>query len=326
MEQYFGKHTTKVQQLANKLEKDITTGYYKEGDNLPSINELRQNECVSRDTVFKAFALLREKELIDSTPGKGYYVTNGRKKVLLLLDEYSPFKATLYNSFVKSLPKSYQVDLWFHQYNEKLFNTILREVNGKYHYYAVMNFDNEKYSSALSKIPASKLLLLDFGRFNKEDYSYICQDFDNGLYDALMQLKDRFKHYENNVFYFPKGIKHPHISCQSFLRFCKDNHQNGRIIESEEELEVKPGYAFLIIQQTDVVKIIKRSRQIGLQCGKDFGIVAYNDTPAYEVIDNGITALTIDWEKMGKMAARHILKGENIQQIIPTEIHLRNSL
>ena len=326
MEQYFGKHTTKVQQLADKLEKDITTGYYEEGDNLPSINELRQNECVSRDTVFKAFALLREKGLIDSTPGKGYYVTNRRKKVLLLLDEYSPFKATLYNSFVKSLPKSYQVDLWFHQYNEKLFNTILREVNGKYHYYAVMNFDNEKYSPALSKIPASKLLLLDFGRFKKEDYSYICQDFDNGLYDALMQLKDRFKHYENNVFYFPKGIKHPHISCQSFLRFCKDNHQHGFIIESEEELEVKPGYAYLIIRQTDVVEVIKRSRQMGLQCGKDFGIVAYNDTPAYEVIDNGITALTVDWEKMGKMAARYILKGENIQQVIPTEIHLRNSL
>ena len=326
MELYFGKHTTKVQQLADILEKDILSGKYNEGINLPSINELNQKLGVSRDTVYKAFALLKKKGLIDSTPGKGYYVTNRRKKVLLLLDEYSPFKATLYNSFIKSLPASFQVDLWFHQYNEKLFNAILREMNGKYHYYAVMNFDNEKQSPILSKIPASKLLLLDFGQFVKEDYSYICQDFDNGLYNALMQLKDRFKHYERNVFFYPKGIKHPQVSCQSFLRFCKNNKQNGSIIESNDELKIKPGCAYLVIRQSDVVDIIKQSRTMGLQCGKDFGLVAYNDSPAYEVIDNGITALTVDWEKMGKMAAKYILKGENIQQVISTDIHLRNSL
>mgnify|MGYP007102287653 CR=1 FL=1 len=41
-----------------------------------------------------------------------------------------------------------------------------------------MNFDNEKFSMVLNKIHPTKLLLLDFGKFEKEKYSYICQDFD----------------------------------------------------------------------------------------------------------------------------------------------------
>ena len=54
---------------------------------LPSINALSKTYHVSRDTVFKAFADLRERKLIDSTPGKGYYVTNRKEKIFLLLDD-----------------------------------------------------------------------------------------------------------------------------------------------------------------------------------------------------------------------------------------------
>lgn len=44
-----------------------------------------------------------------------------------------------------------------------------------------MNFDNEKLSPHLYKIDSSKLLLLDFGKFDKKDYSYVCQDFDDSF-------------------------------------------------------------------------------------------------------------------------------------------------
>lgn len=71
---------------------------------------------------------------------------------------------------------------------------------------------------------------------------------------------------------------------------------------------------YIVIRQTDVVNVIKRSRQNGLKCGVDFGLIAYNDTPAYEVIDEGITALSINWEEMGRKAASFILTGENVQE------------
>lgn len=84
----FGQQSTKVKQLSDLIEQDILVGKYRTDTSLPSINALSKTYHVSRDTVFKAFADLRERKLIDSTPGKGYYVTNRKEKIFLLLDEY----------------------------------------------------------------------------------------------------------------------------------------------------------------------------------------------------------------------------------------------
>ena len=263
MKTIFGQQTTKVKQLADLISQDISMGRYKTDTALPSINQLSHDYKVSRDTVFKAFIDLKERGIIDSTPGKGYYVVNRQKNILLLLDEYSPFKDTLYNSIIRRLSTRYKVDLWFHQYNEALFNAILRDSIGRYNKYVVMNFDNEKISPYLYKIDSSRLLLLDFGQFDKREYSYICQDF---------------------------------------------------------------GEAYIAIRQVDVVEIVKKSRAAGLTCGVDFGLIAYNDTPAYEVIDKGITVMSVDWQKMGILTADFILSGKPIQVCLPTEVNLRGSL
>ena len=322
----FGQQTTKVKQLADKISFDISMGVYKSGDSLPSINQLSQAYEVSRDTVFKAFLDLKERGIIDSTPGKGYYVVGRLKNVLLLLDEYSPFKYALYNSFVKRLSIRYKVDLLFHQYNERLFNTIIRESLGRYNKYIVMNFDNEKFSTALNKINPSRLLLLDFGKFEKDKYSYICQDFDDSFYLALFTLKERMQKYLQIVFLFSKGLKHPQSSKEYFTRFCEKEGFLHEIQEDIENLTVRKGTVYIAIKQQDVVKVVKQGRLAGLKCGKDFGLLAYNDIPSYEVIDEGITSLSIDWEMVGNEAANFVLNNVPIQKYMPTEVRLRKSL
>ena len=275
---------------------------------------------------FKAFLYLRERGLIDSTPGKGYYVTSQVTNVLLLLDQYTPFKEALYNSFVKRLPINYKVDLLFHQYNERLFNTIIRESVGKYNKYIVMNFDNEKFSTALNKINPARLLLLDFGKFEKSKYFYICQDFDESFYQALLTLEDKMHKYRHIVFLFSKGLKHPQSSKEYFIRFCEEQGFSYEIQEDIENLVVQKGAAYIAIKQQDVVKVVKQGRLEGLKCGKDFGLLAYNDIPSYEVIDEGITSLTIDWEMMGNEAANFVLNDASVQKYLPTGIRLRKSL
>lgn len=322
----FGQQMSKVTQLADTLSQAISRKEFLEGDPLPSINQLSAQYGVSRDTVFKAFVDLRERGLIDSTPRKGYYVTSQVTNVLLLLDQYTPFKEALYNSFVKHLPINYKVDLLFHQYSERLFNTILRESIGKYNKYIVMNFDNEKFSTVLNKINPSRLLLLDFGKFEKEKYSYICQDFDESFYQALHQLKERLKHYHRLVFLFPKSLKHPQSSKEYFTLFCREQGFLCEIQEDIENLYIHKGVAYIAIKQQDVVKVVKQGRLEGLECGKDFGLLAYNDIPSYEVIDEGITSLSIDWEMMGDEAANFVLNNVPIQKFLPTEIKLRKSL
>ncbi|MCK9159341.1 MAG: GntR family transcriptional regulator, partial [Bacteroidaceae bacterium] len=322
----FGHQTTKVKQLADKIGLDISMGVLKPGALLPSINKLSTSYEVSRDTVFKAFLDLKERGMIDSTPGKGYYVVSKLKNVLLLLDEFSPFKEELYTSFANRLSLHYKVDLLFHQYSERLFNTIIRESVGRYNKYIVMNFDNEKFSLQLNKISPSKLLLLDFGKFDKGDFSYVCQDFDAGFYHALQSLSERMMKYQKIVFLLAKDSKHPHSSCDYFKKFCADLEICGEVADNIDNLKICKGEAYIVIRQSDVVNIIKRSRLQGLKCGIDFGLLAYNDIPAYEVIDQGITALSIDWEKMGARAAAFVIDGKPMQIYLPTEVRLRASL
>lgn len=322
----FGQQSSKVTQLADLISQAISKREFLEGDSLPSINELSRRYGVSRDTVFKAFSDLRERGIIDSTPRKGYFVTGQVTNVLLLLDQYTPFKETLYNSFAKHLPVNYKVDLLFHQYNERLFSTIVRESVGKYNKYVVMNFDNERFSASLNKISPARLLLLDFGKFEKERYSYVCQDFDESFYGALQRLDDRFSSYRKFVFLFPSSLKHPQSSKDYFFRFCQDYNLSGSVEEDVENLKVEKDTAYLAIKQQDVVKVVKQGRLAGLKCGKDFGLLAYNDIPSYEVIDEGITALTIDWEQMGNEVARFVLGNAVVQKYLPTEVRLRNSL
>lgn len=322
----FGQQSSKVTQLADLISQAISMREFLEGDSLPSINELSRRYGVSRDTVFKAFSDLRERGIIDSTPRKGYFVTGQVTNVLLLLDQYTPFKETLYNSFAKHLPVNYKVDLLFHQYNERLFSTIVRESVGKYNKYVVMNFDNERFSASLNKISPARLLLLDFGKFEKERYSYVCQDFDDSFYGALQRLDDRFSSYRKFVFLFPSSLKHPQSSKDYFFRFCQDYNLSGSVEEDVENLKVEKDTAYLAIKQQDVVKVVKQGRLAGLKCGKDFGLLAYNDIPSYEVIDEGITALTIDWQQMGNEVARFVLDNAVVQKYLPTEVRLRNSL
>ena len=143
-----------------------------------------------------------------------------------------------------------------------------------------MNFDNEKFSTALNKINPSRLLLLDFGKFEKDKYSYICQDFDDSFYLALFTLKERMQKYLQIVFLFSKGLKHPQSSKEYFTRFCEKEGFLHEIQEDIENLTVRKGTVYIAIKQQDVVKVVKQGRLAGLKCGKDFGLLAYNDIPS----------------------------------------------
>ena len=326
MELEFNNKNTKVKQLADYIQRAISMSELMPGDKLSSINTLSRQHNISRDTVFKAFNDLRARGLIESIHGKNYYVSYRVKNVLLILDEYTPFKDVLYNALVSKLPSNHKIDLWFHQYNENLFNNIVRESYGMYNKYLIMNYSNDVLAESLSKINPKKLLLLDFGSFNKEGLSYVCQDFDRAFYDALDQAKHDFKKYKKIVFLFDKRHKHPQSSKDYFIRFCTDNNFEFEIIESfTPQTPVVEGTLYIIIKQTDVVEVIKRSKADKLTVGRQFGIIGYNNNPFYEVIENGIAAISIDWEEMGNLAADFVITGNPITRYLPTKIIKRGS-
>ena len=302
-------------------------GYLSEGDNLPSINETSAQYKISRDTVFKAYQELKRIGLIDSTPTKGYYVVGKVNKVLLLLDNYSAFKQDLYRRFVENLPQNYKVDLLFHQYNERLFNTIVRESIGLYSMYVVMNFSDNQFSESLKAIPANKLLLLDFGNFEKSDYSYVCQNFNESLYDSLFAHKELLHKYHKLTFVFPEEICHPISAVEYFEKFCMDQNFDFEIVRKTADWKViEKGTLYLSILHEDLAKIIKEADIAGLKIGSDVGLIVYNEDPILEVIKNGISSISIDFGLMGEMAAQFVKSREIVQMYLPTRLNVRGSL
>jgi len=63
-----------------------------------------------------------------------------------------------------------------------------------------------------------------------------------------------------------------------------------------------------------------------LDIGKHVGIICYNDSPMFEVIENGITVISTDFAKMGELAAEFILTKKPVQATVPTSLIIRGSL
>ncbi|NJK97512.1 MAG: GntR family transcriptional regulator [Bacteroidales bacterium] len=318
--------STKVQHLTEALVKAISDGIYPAGSQLPSVNQLSKDHNLSRDTVFKAFRELKKRGVAESTPAKGYHVASANFRVFLFLDTYSPFKDVLYNSFIRALPKNYKVDLLFHFYNVRLFEQVILDSIGRYNAYVIMNFSNEVFHEVLKKIDPQKLLLLDLGDFEKEGYSYVCQDFGPSVYNCLMDQKELFTKYSRALLYFPKDSEHPRITIKYFKKFCKEIKLECHVVEKISEEDLQTGTMYFVIRQKELIEVVKSGREKKLKVGKDIGLLAYNDTPVYEILENGITVISTDFVEMGKKAAEYIVSHEKVFNRTQTRLIIRNSL
>ncbi len=199
----------KFQQLVDAVIDAISRNLLQVGDVLPSVNQLLKETSLSRDTVFKAYAELKNRGIIESVPNKGYFVAKATTKVFLFLDTFKAYKEVLYGSFLDSLPENFSVDLHFHHYNIDIFEKIITESIGKYTKYIVMNFDHERVPEIIRQIPPSKLLLIDWNVNATPDSSVIYQDFGQSLYDALASQINAIRHYDRFVYLYPEFTYHP---------------------------------------------------------------------------------------------------------------------
>jgi DNA-binding transcriptional regulator YhcF (GntR family) len=317
---------TKLQQLIHAVTEAINLGELKEGDFLPSVNQLNRESGISRDTIFKAYSTLKQRSILASTPTKGYFVASESYRVFVLLDDFSAFKEQLYKALRQNLPDNYSVDLLFHHYNPDIFSQLIQNSLGRYSIYVVMNIDHKGLEDVVRKIDPKKLLILDMGTDPQNEVSSLTQDFDQAVYDCLTDGLERIRKYQEFILVFPHDTPHPAETIQAFHRFCQQHHLNHAVLEKIDDREVQPGQAYLVIKDADLVKIIKDCKKRGYQLGADVGIVSYNDSPMKEIVGSGITVISTDFVRMGQECARFILSRKRVNQVIPTRLIVRGSL
>lgn len=316
----------KYQQLVNGINNAIAENILQKGDLLPSVNSICKTNQLSRDTVFKAYSILKEQKSIDSVPNKGYYVSGETRKVLLVLDTFKAYKEVLYHSFVNNLADNVITDVQFHHYNIDVFKTIINNSIGKYYKYVVMNFDHKEVSPTLAAIANDKLLLIDWNIQVKKEQNYIFQDFGKAFYNALKEGVNLFKKYKSIQFVFPDYTNHPKETLEFFKKFCADFQFEYEVVTDAKKFNIEKGIAYISVSDRILGHFLEQCKEKNLEPGSDVGFLSYNETPMKKFIYKGISVVSTDFKELGTKAAAFITHDEVVQCYVPTSLIIRESL
>jgi DNA-binding transcriptional regulator YhcF (GntR family) len=313
--------------IVNYVIERVKDGTYHLGDRLPSVNEFRKLYDLARSTVFVALNELRLRNIIDSSPGVGYFITGtdvfGPKKILLLFNEMNSFKEELYNCFMANIGTEASVDLMFHNYNRRLFDSILNEANGKYTTYVVMPGKFERTEPLLRSLDGEVLLLDHIHKELTGKFSVVFQNFGPDTYMALSSETEHFKKYKR-IIMVQRHEKEPIERYYGLIRFCRDNSLGSALIATTRGRTITPGEVYIVVDDRDLVYLIKRAEEQGLAPGKEFGIIACNDTLLREAIN--ITTLSTDFCRMGRTIASLIGQSEITTVNNPCKLTIRSSI
>ena len=319
----------KYRQIINSIYTAISIGELKLGDKIPSLNQICTEFELSRDTVMVAFNELKAKGIINSIPGKGYYINsieiNVDQKIFLLFDELNAFKEDLYTAFLNSLDNKSTVDIYFHHFNYQVFKDLISESAGKYTSYVIMPATFDYSADIIGKLPKDKVYILDRLKDDLTDYPVVYQDFEQDVYDALNEGLELLQKYNNLIMIYPGG-KEPEGRMLGFQRFCTEKGFKSEIIRNVSTKEMKSGEAYFVPSDRNLVRLVKMATEKNLELGKDVGIVSFNDTVLKEVVAGGITIISTDFQLMGQTLARMIQERSSEKIRNHSSLIRRNSL
>ncbi|MFM6994916.1 MAG: GntR family transcriptional regulator [Sediminibacterium sp.] len=308
----------KYQQLIDGIIDGINSGLLEHGKQLPSINKVASEFNMARMTVTKAYDDLREKGLISSHHGKGFYVSSTNTKnalrVFILMDALTPYKEILYDSIIHHLGEDVSHNLFFHYHDIELFEELITNNLGKYNHYIILPHFNKSVARIVSKIPKDKLLVLDINvKEFSDDYSILYQNFESNIYQGLTACLEKVKKYQQiNLLLSSKSFQYtPEGIIQGFTQFCTENNLEFDIIpDLDDDYELQVNQAYIVFREYDLIKMINWTTKNKLKVGKDVGIISYDDTPLKEIIAEGISVISNDFKKMGERAAEMIINRE----------------
>lgn len=317
----------KYQQIVDSIIANISNGKLKMDDKIPSINMFSEEFYLSRDTVEKAYNILKERKIITSIRGKGFYIARtqliSKLNILFLINKLSTYKMKIYNSFIDSLGSASHTELQIYHCDETLFLNLLEKNYKVYDYFVIMPHFKTKTlkhvsftsltENAIKQIPKEKLLLLDNDKINLDtDLDIVYQDFENDIYGALTEGLSKIKKYKKLFLAYPSKSMYPYPRriLHGFRKFCVENNLDFEIIdEIYEDMILKKRDLFITIEELDLVNLINRIREYKFKLGKDVGVISYNDTPLKELL--GITCISTDFKIMGETAADVVLNKKN---------------
>ena len=203
------------------------------------------------------------------------------------------------------------LDIYFHHFNIRLFESLIKEAIGKYTDYIILPFYNKniKVNSVLRVIPEGQLYMIDC---YVEDFPCrgVFQDFKNDVYDALSSVPfpgEKYKKF-NLVNHGDKNYVVSGIA-EGFSKYCKEKGIDFSIINDSTNCPgLEKANAYLILEDDYLVDMVLQARNRNLKLGSDIGMISYNETALKKIAEGGISVISTDFAKMGRDIASLIIQ------------------
>lgn len=306
------KSTPIYRQIVESIHQAIVEGLLQEGDSIPSVNATAARFSIARGSVFKAYNELRSAGIIDSFPGKGYFVISTRqskkKNIFLLMSTYNPYREVFYNAFIDKLKNQATVDTYFHHHNIQVFETLIQNHASHYNTFVIMPEIHKDTCDILTKLDQRQLFILDTGltEYGKNSAG-VCQNYRRDIYAFLESIIERMTSYKRTLLLFSSNMRTYDV-IKGFKSFFRRHPQfESKVIRKTASFVPNAGDLCLVMDDNDLVNLILHSKQQGWALGEDLGIISYNETPLKSVVGDGISTITPDYEQMGTSMAELVL-------------------
>jgi DNA-binding transcriptional regulator YhcF (GntR family) len=326
--------TPKYLQLSDSVIEAIEDGKLQKNDVLPSINELSSILEISRDTAEKGYKDLKNKGVIVSVPGKGYYIgqTDFKRKIkiFLLFNKLSAHKKIIFDSFVAALGEDAVIHFYVYNNDFAIFKKLIQNRRTDYSHYVIIPHFVEGGDGAaeiINTLPKEKLILIDKKVAGVcGNYSAIYENFEKDIYNALTQAKEALAKYHTLKLIFPQRSYFPQEIMNGFRLFCQQYAFGYHVVHDIKNEPIKKGEVYINLMEDDLVVLIENIISLGLQLGTEVGVISYNETPLKKFLLNGITTVSTDFQFMGSRAAEIIKTQGRQDQEAPFNLTLRASL
>jgi hypothetical protein len=274
--------------------------------------------------VKKVYSILRERGAIESIHGKGFFVTarqEGRKlRIFLLLDRLSQYKQILYDAFIAEMGDKAEITIYMYNQNIDTFETFIESALDNYDYYLItphIPLDAETQGralKALKRIPNRKLIVLDnWLRSLQGNYGAVYQDMANDIYEGLSSAIDDLRKYNKlHVIILPTSL-YGSLIMVGITRFCEEYGIDVAFHYDINENMMHRGDLYLLLNGqlgVGLVEVARMAMNSGLKIGIDVGVISYNDSYLSEIILDGLTTVSTDFEQMGRLAAQMVLSND----------------
>lgn len=322
----------KYVQLANAITKAISSDLLQAGSILPTINELSAQIGIARDTVEKGYKMLKERRVILSKKGLGYFVADNNVydiRIAVFLNKLSHHKKVVYDAFIEELNGTAEIDLFVYNSDINYLQHIIKSQFKSYDYYVVFPHfvdDVDRASNVLSLLPPEKVILLGENVVElRNSFATIYENYETDIYTALQKSVPAITKYKCLKLIFPEQGDYPKSIIRGFYKFCEDFSFNFSLVEDLEFESSLRSVCYVVLTDDDLVDLLDLTKENGYVLGTDVGVISYNETPLKRHMYDGITTISTDFVLMGKMAAECVKNRKGRKVALPFYANIRAS-